>query len=351
MSYSWPNGTIILSADTVEKQRDLWLAARTRGVTATDSRVLAGHGYAGETVYQRWVEKVDPDSVRPHEQLPGADQDLRLTLGTDIEPIVQRYAEQHLQVGMRRVGLMQAKHWPILLASCDRLTDDEGIAEIKMTTAMYLRPKAGDDAGDPTGQRVNDAGHWLPWGWWDQVQHQLLVSGARHAYVAALVVDNYTRSMTYWRIVPDPAYQTLLEELAAEFWDDVVSDTPPPVDMKREDLVRRWPRGEGDRLLTPDETVAVRRLLADRATLKGQAASVKEDLDTVEDRLRVYVGSYTRLLSDEGKPLLSWSNRTRKSPNMDVIETVFPELAFIGSAVKTTSFRAFSGAEKQKGAS
>lgn len=347
MSYRHPNGTIILSANAMEADRPRWLRTRTLGVTATDSRVLAGHGYAGETVYARWMEKVDPDSARGHQPLPGADEDLRLQLGNDIEPIVQRYAEAHLGVRMKRVGLMQAKHWPILLASLDRLTDDEGIAEIKMTSSAYLRPKGDPD--DRTGQRVNEAGHHLPWGWWDQVQHQLLVSGAGHAYVAALICDQFTRAMTYWTITPEPVYQGMLEELAVEFWDDVLSDTPPAVDLDREDLVDRWPVGEGDRLLTPEETTAVRRLIRDRATLKGQEKLLDADLRVVEDRLRVYVGAYTRLLSDEGRPLLSWSNRSRTSPNTDVIESVFPELAFIRSATKTTKFRAFSGIEKPGG--
>ena len=342
MSYSAPAGKLLLSAESLVTDRQEWHRIRATGVTATDVRVLAGHGYRGETVYERWLSKIDPQEQ--FERTPGPGEDIRLSLGNAIEPVIQGYAEQHLGVGMRRVGLMANRDQPLLMASCDRLTGDGGVAEFKMTTGNYLRPK--DDDEDPSGQRWNTDGYLLPWGWWDQVQTQLLVTGCEHAYVCALIADSYTRAMTYWRVTPDDVYGDLIWGLAEEFWDQVLTETPPPPDLRTEDLSKRWPRGDGDVLLTAPQAEAVLRLIRDRATFKAAEAEAKVNLKVVEDRIKATVGGKTRLLDPDGKPLLSWANRTRTTPDWEHLREVLPELDLLASANKTTSFRALAGVRK-----
>jgi hypothetical protein len=165
--------------------------------------------------------------------MPGAGEDIRLHLGTAVEPVIQHFAQHHLGVEFRKVGFLQSKRDRILLASPDGQAADGGGAEWKMTAPAYLR------GYDETGNlRTNADGDVLPAGWYDQTQAQLLVSGWSHVHVAALVVDQYTRKFVYWKILPNERYQQHLWGLARPFWQRVEQNEPPEPNWEDTDEIK-----------------------------------------------------------------------------------------------------------------
>ena len=316
--WSIPMAKVIMSAKEVDQSRDRWLQLRTSGVTATDLRVLNGHGYQGESEYLCWRAKTDPDSVQ-EEMMPGAGEDIRLHLGTAIEPVIRHFAQHHLGVEFRKVGFLQSKRDKILLASPDAQAADGGGAEWKMTSPSYLRSHDETD-----GLRTNADGDVLPAGWYDQVQAQLLVSGWAHVHVAALAVDQYVRKFVYWKILPNERYQQHLWGLARPFWRRVEQNEPPEPNWEDTGEIKdRWPIAEIDAVtVDPDLEGRIRQMIRDRAELLEAA----KDAEILDNKLRAIAGAAREVRTIDGDLLYSWNNVAGSVLDRDALARDYPGL-------------------------
>jgi hypothetical protein len=312
-----PSAKVIMSAKDVELNRERWLRLRTTGVTATDLRVLAGHGYMGESVYQCWRGKTDP-SIVVEEAMPDQEEDARLHLGTAVEPVIRQFASHHLQVDIRKVGFLQSRNDSLLLASPDGIASDGGGVEFKMTNPETLR------GNDPTGQRTNAAGRVYPEGWFDQTQHQLAVSGWPHIWLCALVVDAYTRTFSYWKVLPDRDYQEYQRDLAYGFWTYVEQDTPPPPDFENDiEIKARWPVAKIPTVTVSGSTEAeVRRMIADRKDL----ADAKAARQILSNHLSAIAGDAEEVRDENGELLYRWGNVSGKVLDKEALARDYPEL-------------------------
>lgn len=323
--WSIPDAKIIMTAKDVEQDRSAWLRLRTTGVTATDMRVLAGHGYAGESVYRCWRGKTDPDSVH-EEDVPGQDEDVRMHLGTEIEPVIRKFAARHLELEIRRVGFLQSRREPLFLASPDGAASDGGGVELKMTSPGSLHEQ------DQFNQRTNDAGWTIPAGWWDQLQTQLMVSGWPHIWLCALVVDAYVRQFTYWKVLPDTDYQAHLRDLGRGLWRYVEQDTPPPPDFENDvEIKARWPVAE-PMAVTVDYGTAMEidRMIADRRDL-SEAEKAKK---VVSNRLAAIAGDAQEVRDPDGNLLYRWNNVGGSVLDQDALARDYPGLNLADYKVK-----------------
>lgn len=339
--WSIPSAKVIMTVAEIAADREAWKRLRATGVTASDARVLMGHGYKDESVYRCWLAKVDPDSIQP-DRPTRAFQDERLALGNAIEPIIQQFAEQHLNVSMRNVGMIQSRITPELLANPDRLVSDGRAAEFKMINGGALRQP------DLTGVCTNEVGRVLPAGIFAQVQFQMLVGGWDQVVVCALVVDQYSREFHYWEIDRDKRYQEVLRERALSFWDTVVQGVPPaahPEDAV-DDLTLRWPEGAGDRKLSEVQSAKVRQLVLDRATFLQEKKDLQESLDYVENQLRILAGENTRIVDPKGNPIYSWTSRSKKTLATKHLEEILPEITYLSSARTVSKYRQLGGFAK-----
>lgn len=330
-----------MSVAEIAADREAWKRLRATGVTASDARVLMGHGYREESLYKCWLSKVDPDSIQPDKPTKPF-QDEWLSLGNAIEPIIQQYAEQHLRVSMRNVGMIQSRTIPEFLANPDRLINDGRAAEFKMTGSGSLQKP------DITGVCTSEVGGVMPIAWYDQVQFQMLVGGWKQIVVCALVVDQYKREFHYWEIDSNEQYQATLRERGLAFWDMVANDVPPPArpDDDKDELTSRWPEAEGDRKLSEVQTRKVRQLVLDRQTLLAEKKSLLESLDYIENQLRIVAGDHTRIVDPAGKPIYSWESRKKSTPAFDHLQEVIPEITFLSSAMKVSPYRQLGGFAK-----
>jgi predicted phage-related endonuclease len=339
--WSIRNAKVIMTVAEIAADREAWKRLRATGVTASDARVLMGHGYRNESLYKAWLAKVDPDSIQP-DKPSRAFQDEWMSLGNAIEPVIQQYAEQHLKVSMRNVGMVQSRTDPVLLANPDRLVSDGRAAEFKMTGSGSLQKP------DVTGVCTSEVGSVMPIGWFDQVQFQMLVGGWEQVVVCALVVDQYSREFHYWEIDSNLEYQATLRERALWFWGTVLDGVPPAATPKDEvdELTLRWPEAEGDRKVSETQAARIRRLVQDRATFLAEQKILKESLDYVENQLRILAGDHSRIVDPKGKPIYSWSSRTKRSANTEHLAEVIPEISYLSSATKETKYRQLGGFAK-----
>lgn len=105
----------------------------------------------------------------------------------------------------------ESDEWPIARASLDGITEDFSIiVEIKCPTNHDLYDKA---------LKNNIPDYYL-----DQIQWQLWVTGAERCDFMVFI-DQFNYKVI--PVLPDTKYQKNLVTLAKEFWEYVLSDTPP----------------------------------------------------------------------------------------------------------------------------
>lgn len=296
MSWALPAGRVIVP---VGAPRLEWLQARAQGVTATDMRVLSGHGYAGESVYQRWLEKVSPVVDDPAVALA-------LELGRDEEPVIAKHAARRYGTRVRRIGLVQHRDYPTHLASPDLISGDGGLVEGKVTGSWYLKQHADD------GSEWTNADGWtLPPAWLTQARWQRHVSGRSHVHVFALIADR--RAFTGWTVEPDEVEESICVELADELWRCVETDTPPPIDWDTitvQEVQARYPRPTRPSVVVPS-VVDVAGLLELRRQLKNDEATTRAALEQIDATLKAWAGEATDVVNELGDVLYSYPLRQR----------------------------------------
>jgi putative phage-type endonuclease len=150
-----------------------------------------------------------------------------------------------------------------------------------------------------------------------QVQHQLMVTGAKWGSIAALVGGN--RFM--WADIPrDEELIAMLRKLEVEFWNRVLTQTPPPVDgsqSTKELMARLYPRDTGEVKELPIDAVEwdVARIEADAAIKEWKMRK-----DTAENQLRDALGDATVGVLPGG---VSYSLKYQKRRAHQVAESEF----------------------------
>lgn len=302
----------------IDAPRERWLAARTTGVTATDIRVLAGHGYQGETVFARFLDKTEPADPQG--------EDVEITprawdLGLAEEPVIRHFAQLDLGIELRRVGMLRHRDVPHLIASPDCNCACGGHAELKDTNSWFLKTYQ-DEAADYT----NTDGWTLPPSWRVQVLHQLTVSGRDHVHVCAKIADRKT--FTYWLVERDQLEQDMLRELADMFWDHVQAGEAPPIEwdtVTAAEVKARYPRVVIDRVLA-DDVAEVLQLIADREELKYAIKVHDSALTRIETRLKAIAATAGEVVDTEGRVLFAYPDRTRRGVDTKRLFAEHPEI-------------------------
>lgn len=299
----------------IDASREYWRRERCTGVTATDMRVLAGHGYSGELVYDRWLEKVQPTDGTDDRDAPRA-----WDLGLAEEPVIAHFAELDLGIELRRVGMLRHRDVEHLIASPDRNCSCGGHAELKDTNTWFLRHYQDD------GDFTNADGWTLPPSWLVQSLHQMTVSGRSHVHICAKIADKKT--FTYWTVEPDALRQGVLRGIADAFWGHVQTNTPPPVDwdtVTGEEIAARYPDAVIPSITADPAEVAV--LLDQLATFKEAAGWLKKDMKAVETRLKGIAEDAVDVVDPNGRVLYSYPTRTRSG--YTVADSTYRQLTFV----------------------
>lgn len=199
------------------KNRADWLRVRGSYIGASDASILIGESpFIGHSPFSLWAEKV---SIRAGNEPKEHDVDESLWWGIRLEKIIAEafanksgcsisFPEEH--------SIFVSKLFPWASASLDAVFKDkngEGPLEIKCIGAI------GSDKweyGPPTGYLC-------------QVQHQMAVTGANHAYIAALLPFP-TMHVAWWIIDRDDSTIKAIMSIEKHFQELVDARIQPDID-------------------------------------------------------------------------------------------------------------------------
>ncbi|AVD88557.1 YqaJ viral recombinase family protein [Pseudomonas sp. SWI44] len=286
---------------TKELPREDWLSVRKQGIGSSDAAAAVGlNPYKSQL--ELWLEKTGRDTSLP--KLDPQDEESPAYWGNVLEPIVAWHYSKRSGIRVRRINAVLQHPNPELswmLANIDREVigaDDVQILECKT-------------AG------INGARLWkegVPEYVQLQVMHQLAVTGKQAADVAVLLGGQH---LEIHRIERDESMIARLIDLERQFWDYVVSDTPPPADgtASAEAALRcLYPEDNGqaqDFSQHPElantylELKAIRQSIAQQETREAQ----------LKQALQQAMGAATRAEFAEG--YISWK-RSKDSIGLDV---------------------------------
>lgn len=284
--------TTILNATT---DRDAWLAARQKTITATDIAAIVGlHPYeTARTVYLRKTGQADEK-----------EQSEAMYLGTKLEPMIAEiYAEKNgLVFGEDIVptGFMTAKDNPRHGATPDFL--------IKPTDTLLETKWAGPNAARNFGAEGTDEtpAHYLL-----QVQWQLHCSGKAKAVLTVLTAYGKIKSFTIER--DDELIRRLVFRANLFIGEYLDSQLPPPISGSEVDtalLASQWQAQDG-KMIVAD--YALEEKIAELRDKITEQKAIELEVDQLKNMVREFMGDATVLESMEGK--FTWK------PNKDSVKT------------------------------
>lgn len=260
---------------TIEEypDRDAWLAARMRGIGASEVGAILG--------YDPWRS---PLSVYADKRglVESEPQSEAAELGLALEPVIAaRYAKLtgRVVVDLGPYIILRSKEHPWLGASLDRLAfrEDGALGNVELKSA--LSPNGTRDWEDEPPLR-----HQF------QAQTQMLVAHLTWASLTALLAGPRT---VFADLAPHDKAREVIVRATYDFWVRVEKQDPPPADASSattEVLKRLYPRPvPGTTIALPEEAAEWdRRRLAAIVALKA----AEQEKDETENLLRQAIGDH-----------------------------------------------------------
>lgn len=256
-----------------------WLKARQNGIGSSDAPAILGLS-KWQTALGVYLAKVSP--VDGPGEMTGPQE-----WGHRAEPMIAAAIMDHHGWKLDKVPTLAHAVYPFLIASPDRVNQDDEIVEIKtsMRSEGWGEPETAD----------------VPQHIWVQVQHQLEVAGRETGWVFALIAGNDFRR---YRVPRDADYLPTVINPLAEFWQRVEERRPPEPDWGHEStlaaLNRLYEPKPGTFKVLESEALN----LADEYQLCGTAKSEAESRQKeLKARLIAELGDFEEGLLTDGRRL------------------------------------------------
>lgn len=220
-------------AETKEMPREEWLEVRKQGIGASEAAAAVGlNPY--QSPLELWMIKTGRDTNFP--TVDPNDDSSPMFWGNVLESIVAKHYSSRTGNKVRRVNAVLQhpdadKPW--MLANLDYAVS--GSNEVQV-----LECKTAGEWGAKLWK--NGVPEYVQC----QVQHQLAVTGKQAADVAVLICG---QRLEIFRIERDEELIERLITLERQFWEYVVTDTPPPVDgsdSSAKSLGYLYPQDQGE---------------------------------------------------------------------------------------------------------
>lgn len=198
-----------------------WLEGRSKYIGSSDAPAILGHGYAGESISTIWGEKVGTYK----RQFSSADLQLMNEGRIGERFVIEMFANRHPDLKVERPEGFQFEvcpEHPFLCASLDSWfysLDERCPIEAKV---IQNQPQEWADGGCPIKYQI-------------QLQHQMLVIGAKRGVVVAYVLGRYEER---W-FERDDEFLSKALVLYRKFWQHVIDRTPPQDDSPMAYAVQR----------------------------------------------------------------------------------------------------------------
>lgn len=267
-TYMDGNCRLILTPDADEYE---FRTVRRGGLGASDMSTILGLNPWSD-LHTLWMDKVHGVEQEVHD---------RMRLGQALEPFIRDKFARDTGIDVDLCGMLQSTEKPFMRYSPDGLTSDGGLFEAKSTA--WWQAHHWDD-----GQTADHAEI--------QVQDGMFVTGATHAWVAALIDGNPER-FEVRRVERDDEFIAAMVDAAETFWTEyIVGNVEPPLTFASLDWAKdRWTPTESNPVdIGVDGLALVKRLLAAKSAEK-EAKRLAEDCEAqvralVQDGSEVMVG-------------------------------------------------------------
>lgn len=270
-----------------------WLDWRKTGIGGSD--VAAVVGEAGwSSMLKLWAIK---SGAVPDESLDNEDMEWRHRM----EPmILQKMLDKHTECELvTRSPCFKRTDYPFMLASLDAITADQfGNINTEIKTAASEKDWLTED-GEET----------VPSYYMCQALWQMMVTGIKRTRFAVLV-SGFNKRYFEREIEYNQQAAEMLFKAAVMFWNGVLSNTPPPPDTNN-------PEGDSWAIkhifpTVNEEQVAVisnefHQNLSRRLRLKEQIEHLQNEVDTIENGIKMLCGSAKMVRTEDGRKICSKS--------------------------------------------
>lgn len=285
--------------ETRGDQLTAWLEERRSVIGASESPAILGYGYSDQNAWTVWARKRGLIEDKPDNEL--------LEYGREIQPVTLRMFERRTGIKVRDMGeftLQRHPELPWMGCTLDAAADlPEGLVVIEAKNIGQYSSKEWEADEPPLKVQI-------------QIQHQLAVVGGVAGYAVATVGGNRLR----WRRVErNDRFIDAMTKKLAEFWELVLTGTPPTVDASegcREALSLLHPFDTG---LTVDLPSESSKWDAELQQAKEQKKALEEFITERENRLKAAIADCTFGVLPDGARY-SWKHQTRKSYTVDEAE-------------------------------
>ena len=268
--------------------QDDWLNKRLQGIGASEAPIIMGVNYR-KSLLQLWGEKIgllEPDDLSNIEHL---------YWGSVLElPILRRFGESSGHLAMYSGELLRSSDHPWAQCTLDGwvLSGDERYPlEIKNSNAFMASEW---ESGPPPI-------YWL------QVQHQLLVTGQKNGYIAALLGGN---RLIWDEVQRDDIAINALIAKGSEFWRCVVECIQPDVTEHDGSALYRLHPDDNDEVVTlPSLFVGLSNELD---SLKSSRKAISDEISLIENKIKAAIGDASYGVLPDGSGY-SWKAQTRKA--------------------------------------
>lgn len=232
---AYRNCDLILSVREAEKDHDKWLKTRDMGIGGSDAAIILGYS-SYKSPYQLWMEKTG-QAVPP--DLSGNQY---IYWGHKNEPNIADWFQEETGKKVRKLGTLQNRSFPFMLANVDREVVGENAGlEIKTAGVSQYKKWQGDE---------------IPDAYYCQCLHYMAVTGADRWYIAVLIGGN---DPTYKVVERNEQDIQALISAEREFWGLVQTHTAPPIDGSvscAQALADRY-HGEDRSIVLPDDAAQI----------------------------------------------------------------------------------------------
>jgi putative phage-type endonuclease len=264
-----------------------------------------GVGYEEDNEYKLWLDKTG--------RAGHGEQTEAMRRGIWLEPHVVDFFAEKTKLGVRRCGLLAQKENPILRATPDRLTADGGVVEIK-TVGAWAKTRAEWRNGIARHAYV-------------QAQWQLMVSGRTHAWFCAYAID--TEPMVRGPVQRDEPLIDRMALRAQHWWNThILADTAPAPDLATitdAEITLRWPAAAPGTSVEAQWPAHVREMLRRREELKAIVKGTVEDIESIDQALKVMVGDREALCVGE-RPVVTYKEQRSNASVDPALEDDHPDV-------------------------
>lgn len=291
---------LILSCHEAETDHAKWLETRNAGIGGSDASVIMGlNPY--KSPYQLWLEKTG------QAEAPDLSGNQYIYWGHKNEGNIADWFMEDTGKKVRKLGTLRSRAHPFMLANVDRaVMGEEAGLEIKTAGVNQAKKWKGDE---------------IPDSYYCQCLHYLTVTGADRWYIAVLIGGNEAIRKTVER--NDEDIKALIEA-ERDFWDHVVTRTPPPVDGSAScaaALSERF-KGGGESIILPSRTdTMIESLQNDKSIMDA----LKKQIAQKENAIKELMGDAEEGATDHYRVL--WKTQSgRESAPLAKIKKSAPDI-------------------------